>query len=155
MTTRKSNSCESRDLSGEFAGWLAETLDQDKQEAKYLLENKSTLHFLIAWSLFETRCFGTRLTSGKLKHFSELVVANDSSFHECLLDSARHFHVRYQDKKILQGLVNTDRKSLGEIQKMVEKPFDLFSKTVSFNQRLPFESVTILESSTSVRQIEI
>ncbi len=51
-----------------FGEWLAELLGQDRGEVEKLLKSERAVHFLMAWSLFESRCVvnAEAVMSGKL-----------------------------------------------------------------------------------------
>jgi hypothetical protein len=40
-----------------FEHWLGELLGESEHEVAYLLKDETALRFLIAWSLFEAKCF--------------------------------------------------------------------------------------------------
>jgi hypothetical protein len=115
---------ESIENSKEFAEWMAKTLAMSKHDAGSLLENKQAFHFLIAWSLFETRCFETRLAFNKLKGFSNMVADRHPLVSELLSCHALHFHNRYKNGSLLKGLTNTDNQALRDLTNLVKKPFD-------------------------------
>lgn len=87
-----------------FANWLGKLLGQSKVEIQRLLANKNAWHFLLAWSLFESKCFSNDLKASKLSAFaSDYVNSNGAMLG--LIPPAQHFHARYQNKKKLANLM--------------------------------------------------
>ncbi len=58
-----------------FEAWLADLLSQDELEVRALLRDPKALHFLITWSLFESKCFGGFLKLEALDSFASRLVA--------------------------------------------------------------------------------
>ena len=90
----------------DFEGWLDRLLDQSKADVQTILNSKMALHFLIAWSLFESKCFGGSMRMDHLDAFADRL-ANREAFDLGLVsDAATHFHARYQDKRLYKHLMH-------------------------------------------------
>lgn len=53
-----------------FDQWFANYLGQDELQVERLLRDKTAARFLIAWSLFETSCFGGFAKAKNLETFA-------------------------------------------------------------------------------------
>jgi hypothetical protein len=92
-----------------FASWLADVLRGCKSDVDRLLEDETALHFLIAWSLFESKCFSGYLRLNDLLSFAEKAV--QEGFAPLKVDGQlEHFHDRYRDKKKLAHLLHDEKK---------------------------------------------
>lgn len=58
-----------------FEHWLGELLGQNEFEIRRLIQDPTALHFLIGWSLFESKCFDGFVKIGKLETFAARLVA--------------------------------------------------------------------------------
>lgn len=115
------------DLSS-FEQWLGKLLCANELEVKRLLMDKSALHFLIAWSLFESKCFDGFLKHDQIEQFSERISKSESLGHEWLAEIAQYFHARYQDKKLLRKLMpnkaaNNER-NFSKMDMLLNKQFE-------------------------------
>ena len=81
-----------------FESWLAKLLGQKKHEVQHLLADQTALHFLIAWSLLESKCFNGYVKVDHLDRFSKRIVEKESFDTATISKAASHFHARYQDK---------------------------------------------------------
>jgi len=91
-----------------FARWLANMLNEDEPDVDCILTDETALHFLIAWTLFESKCFGGFLSAKDLPPFATRIA--NQSFDPCLLsDALSHFHQRYQDRSTLKNLLHEDK----------------------------------------------
>lgn len=93
-----------------FTRWLATLLGQSEFEVKRLLDDPAALHFLLTWSLFESKCFGGFLKGKDLHPFAERVVRDQFSL-TVITPIALHFHQRFQDKKKAANLLHDDKTS--------------------------------------------
>lgn len=110
-----------------FAFWLGKLLGQSEHEATRLLADKSALHFLVAWTLFESRCFQGYVQEKKIQEYANHVAdESELQLHE-LTDIAECFHDRYQDKKRLQNLLY--RTQAHHLQALLEKPMASLAKS--------------------------
>ncbi|UCE48372.1 MAG: hypothetical protein JSW47_22595 [Phycisphaerales bacterium] len=108
-----------------FDQWFAKYLKQDPVEVKRLLNDKTATRFLIAWSLFESRCFEGFVKVDKFSEFANRVKDNDAFQKEDLLESGRHFHRRYQDKDRYNNLMHKQKNA--KLESILSKQFDALS----------------------------
>lgn len=90
-----------------FATWLSQLFRQSEHQVNRLLEDESALHFLITWSLFESKCF-----EGFLKAESIAAYAKKESATLNLSDIrgiGAHFHERYQNSRLFQNLMHKQK----------------------------------------------
>jgi len=92
-----------------FENWLGQLLGQSEIEIQRLLADENATHFLLAWSLFESKCFSSDLKASKLSAFASDCVESNRNILESLIKPAQHFHARYQDKKKLANLMPNDK----------------------------------------------
>lgn len=104
-----------------FDQWFADYLKQDESEVKRLLADRTATRFLIAWSLFESRCFEGFAKISKFSGFAKAIAENGDFKCAVLREPAMHFHARYQDKKCYKNLIH--RKPLEELEKILAKKF--------------------------------
>ena len=86
-----------------FTAWLAELLEQSEFEVQRLLSDETAMHFLLAWSLFEAKCFKGDLGAQDLKAFAGDVGGLEEASFELLASAGKHFHERYQDRTKLSN----------------------------------------------------
>lgn len=120
-----------------YSDWLSQLFNQSEFEVQRLLADGTAMQFLLAWSLFESKCFKSDLRSNKIADFaSELASSNDM-----ILDSlsipAVHFHVRYQSPSKLANLMPSNRAQgwmVEEFKNLLAIPFDDLTKkqTIEF-----------------------
>ncbi|PKN65487.1 MAG: hypothetical protein CVU57_10245 [Deltaproteobacteria bacterium HGW-Deltaproteobacteria-15] len=89
----------------EFAKWLGQLLGQSEFEVQRLLSDETAVHFFLAWSLFESKCFSNDLKASKLKAFAEEFANSKGTMIASLNVPAKHFHDRYQDPKHFRHLM--------------------------------------------------
>jgi hypothetical protein len=99
-----------------FDQWFANFLGQDALQVATLLNDKTAIRFLIAWSLFETSCFGGEAKVVGFKGLARDWVSNNEVQQSELMDAANHFHERYQDKKRYGNLMNKKTLCLDSIK---------------------------------------
>lgn len=94
-----------------FENWLAEHLGGNVSDVRRLLKNKTAVHFLIAWSLFESRLFSKQengrssINAGTISEFSKRI-ANNSKFEVAsIYKYAMYFHARYQCSENFRHLI--------------------------------------------------
>lgn len=92
-----------------FDQWFANYLGQDALQVERLLRDKTATRFLIAWSLFETSCFGGFAKVEKLEIFAKDLTDAKWFQPSVLTDAANHFHERYQDKKLYRNLMHKQK----------------------------------------------
>ena len=54
-----------------FSAWLGTLFGHSSGDIQRLLKDKAALHFLIAWSLFESKCFGGFVQAKNIKVFAQ------------------------------------------------------------------------------------
>lgn len=88
-----------------FDQWVANFLGQDVLQVERLLSDKTATRFLIAWSIFETCCFGGFAKVEDFDDFARDLVSTKGFNLVELMDEANYFHERYQDKKLYGNLM--------------------------------------------------
>jgi hypothetical protein len=92
-----------------FEEWLANLLGQRAQDVQRLLKDETALHFLIAWSLFESKCFSGFLKLIGIETYCERLVGKERFDSETVAAQCRHFHDRYQDVNLYRHLMHKQR----------------------------------------------
>jgi len=111
-----------------FDQWFAGYLQQDQPQVERLLNDKTATRFLIAWSLFESRCFEGFAKVNKLSAFATDVTENYTFRNEDFLELGRHFHSRYQDKRRYKNLMHKQSsKETKELEDIFSKQFEKLS----------------------------
>lgn len=88
-----------------FEKWLGELLGQDEVEICHLFRDQTALHFLIAWSLFESKCFSGFVRINQIEKFAKKLISE--GFDSTLVqDATNHFHARYKDSNLYQQLMH-------------------------------------------------
>ena len=108
-----------------FEQWLADYLELDQHQVELLLSDKTATRFLIAWSLFESRCFEGFARVDKFSAFATEVTENDAFRNEDFLEFERHFHDRYQNKRHYKRLMH--KKSSKDLKDILSTQFDKLS----------------------------
>ena len=105
-----------------FEHWLAELIGQSESEIRQLLDSKTAVQFLIAWSLFEHRCFtkSTNVNDREIQSFSERIVASKSFDIASIREHAWYFHTRYQDNIKYSNLIFEKRNSSTEVVRILK-----------------------------------
>lgn len=108
-----------------FDQWFANYLGRDVLQVERLLSDKTATRFLIAWSLFETSCFGGFAKVEKFDAFAtDLVDTKGFKLGE-LTDDASYFHDRYKNEE-LYGNLMWDQKS-PQLNSILFKDFESLS----------------------------
>lgn len=88
-----------------FEQWLGTLLGQHSSEVERVLSDDTALHFLVAWSLFESKCFSGFVKIDQLRAYARRLV--DDGFASPTVNAiARTWHERYQDKSRLGNLMH-------------------------------------------------
>lgn len=103
-----------------FPAWFATMSGTKENEVQKILDNDFALHFLIAWSLFESKCLSGFAKADGLKKFA-LKVSTDSLW-SAVGEIARHFHSRYQDSEIWKNLVHKEKRD--DVLQLIGRSFD-------------------------------
>ena len=107
-----------------FAVWLGALLGQSEFAVHRLLKDKSALHFLITWSLFESKCFGGYVKLEKIGEYSTRIAAGlqDEVAAITINKATVHFHARYQNKRWLKNLLHAQQSAA--LKDILAKPVD-------------------------------
>jgi hypothetical protein len=114
-----------------FANWLAAMLKEPELQVDRVLRDETALHFLIAWSLFESKCFKNELFAGRLRAFAERLPREGFAV-EYLSGPLAHFHERYQVRQRLDNLLHHDKTSqevLDHFKRCLESPASALTAT--------------------------
>lgn len=115
MCTRKSHTIA-------FDHWFSAYLGQNQLQVQRLLSDGMATRFLIAWSLFESKCFNGWVNVSDLKGFAR-EVSDAEGFNRATFEEAgRHFHSRYQDQKRLRNLMHSHEVNI--LSEILGKPFE-------------------------------
>lgn len=109
-----------------FDQWFANYLGQDTLHVERLLHDKAAIRFLIAWSLFETSCFGGFAKDNDIEDFAKDLVGTKGFQPSELMDAAKHFHERYQDENLYHNLIYV-QKSYPQLESIRHKGFTSLS----------------------------
>ena len=109
----------------QFDRWFANYLGQAALQVELLHRDKTAIHFLIAWSLFETSCFDKEAKVGNFEAFARDLVSTKGFQSGELRDAANHFHERYQDKKLYRNLMH--QKVQPRLDSILSKDFESLS----------------------------
>jgi len=104
----------------EFDAWFADYLGQSPFEVQRLLGDKTAVRFLIAWSLFETSCFGGFAKERDLEVVSKHITEVQRLDVGPLVPILEGFHARYQDKKLLANLMHDHTRP--DLRSLLERP---------------------------------
>ncbi len=107
-----------------FLSWFAGICDTNEHEVAKILKEPFALHFLIAWSLFEAKCFNKEFKAAELKDFAQGIVR--IGVHRDLAEIAAKFHARYQDQEKLKHLFR--EKADATITKLTQRSFEELQK---------------------------
>lgn len=108
-----------------FDQWLAKYLGQDTHQVELLLRDKTAIRFLIAWSIFETICFGGFAKDKDIEDVAKGLVGTKGFQPSELMVAASHFHERYQDKKLFRNLMHKQKSS--KLDLIRQKDFESLS----------------------------
>lgn len=116
-----------------FDAWFANHLGESQEEVSRLLEDKTAVRFLIAWSLLESKCFDSYAKIDKLPCYCQRLVNEEGFDLDSLSPIIEHFHSRYQDESRLSNLLNERKKrntqpQHNEFKLLLKKPFDELCK---------------------------
>lgn len=102
-----------------FPSWLSNCLGNSEAEIRRLLTDESALYFLIAWSLFESKCFQGFVKAEDIEDFAER--ASPTIDLTALQESAWHFYERYQNPTLRKRLMHN--KNNPRLLELLAKPF--------------------------------
>lgn len=103
---------------------LGSLLGQRSSEIERIMSDDTALQFLVAWSLFESKCCSGFAKIDKLKPYAERLASEQ--FASPVVDAiASAFHSRYQDRSRLKNLMH--RQSSAPFERALNCPFGLLS----------------------------
>jgi len=105
-----------------FEKWLSELLQESEGEIDRLLGDKTAVRFLIAWSMFETACFGGFMKAHQVESFSVRTASSPSFDVARIEDALSHFHSRYQAQTPYKNLMHKDK--CERLDALLTKPHD-------------------------------
>lgn len=105
-----------------FEKWFANLLGQSEIDVECLLRDRSAIRFLMAWSMFESRCFAGNVKADSIHKFAERITAKEGFSSELLGASLRHFHERYQDKSRYRALMHKSENE--RLSTLIAKPIE-------------------------------
>lgn len=79
-----------------FENWFADILSQSRSQVHELLSDQTAIQFLIAWSIFESRCFAGYLKLADIETYAESCATSGFKT-EQVSSHLLHFFQRYQD----------------------------------------------------------
>ncbi|HCE68278.1 MAG: hypothetical protein A2X82_03590 [Geobacteraceae bacterium GWC2_55_20] len=104
-----------------FDQWFAKYLDQDEHQVEVLLCDKTAIRFLIAWSIFESKCFRGFAKINELSDFAKTFSERHDFDFAALQVPAALFHIRYQDKQLYKNLMHSQQSK--ELESVLIKEF--------------------------------
>ncbi len=108
----------------DFDTWFADHLGERPEEVTRLLDDKTAVRFLIAWSLLEPKCFGGFARGKDLPSHCQRLT--DGGFDPGPLSPIiKHFHSRYQCEERHLDLMRGNTKP--DIKPLLEKSLDELS----------------------------
>ncbi|MBL0225255.1 MAG: hypothetical protein IPQ16_06665 [Geobacteraceae bacterium] len=108
-----------------FQQWFARYLNQDESQVKHLLDDATAINFLIAWSIFESKCFGGFAKIDLFSAFAKRLTENLTFDFDALKQPALHFHNRYQDKQRYCSLMHKQKSD--KLTEILGKDFGVLS----------------------------
>ena len=87
-----------------FHSWLAALFEQSEMDIRRLIDDETALQFLIAWSIFEAKCFSGFVKAAQIAGYAKR--ASPSVCQESISDAVAHFHARYQDESLFRHLMH-------------------------------------------------
>lgn len=104
---------------GTFTSWLGTLFGHPELEVRRLLQDESALQFLVAWSLFESKCFGGFVQAVEIERYAK---ATSPALDPALLhDGVEHFHARYQNEKLFENLMYKQKNE--RLLALLKRPF--------------------------------
>lgn len=117
-----------------FSSWLAKVLHEQTRDVNLILRDETALHFLIAWSLFESKCFEGFLKAKYLASFCDTVVAEGFAPLK-IARQLEHFHARYRDRRKLKNLLHDD-KTPRDVKAEFERCLSMETSSLSARDRV-------------------
>jgi len=114
-----------------FSSWLGQLFQQSELEVQRLLTDEAAMQFLLAWSLFESKCFKNDLHSNRLPDFANELVSSNKVALDSLNLPAMYFHARYQAPKKFANLMpsnKTPARMVDALKNLLAIPFEKLTK---------------------------
>jgi hypothetical protein len=110
-----------------FAFWLSRLFGHSESQVRQLLKDETALHFLIAWSLLESKCFGGYMNANNIEAYAK----NKSTTLDLsnLRNIGSYFHGRYQNKNLFNNLMHA--KKIKKIKPEEERLVSLLGRPYS------------------------
>ena len=112
-----------------FSKWFASVLGQSQIEVERLLRHPSATHFLVAWSLYESKCFGGYVKPSKFDDYVVRCISEGFNIGQ-LNAHTEHFHTRYQNADRFKSLMH--KQSSSRLNQILIQP----ASTLSSEDRL-------------------
>lgn len=114
-----------------FDRWFASYLGETEIEVARLLNDKTAVRFLIAWSTFESKCCEGFMKAEKINGYANCASTLSAMDAEGVPSIAEYFHARYQDKDLYRRLNQKQRSDA--LKRVVDTPFgDLAKADIAF-----------------------
>lgn len=111
-------------LNSNFNFWFAEYLECKESDVQQLLNDKTAMHFLIAWSIFESKCFNGYIKAKEIYSYSKNLTTEKFPPGQ-LNDWLKYFYERYQDNNLLRNLMYKHKHP--DIKPLLKKNINNFS----------------------------
>ena len=108
--------------STEFDDWFAAYLGQQPFQVKQLLQDGMATRFLIAWSIFESKCFNGFVKINCLSSFAEKVSKEQDFARGNFEAHGQYFHNRYQNHDHLRHLLHGQK--VNGLKDILDKQFE-------------------------------
>jgi len=102
--------------------WLAEYFKGSPLQIDRLLRDGTAVRFLIAWALFESRCFDGYVRIHELSNFAKEATQSQRFRRDAFLEAGKHFHDRYQDRSRYRHLMHSQNSE--EMESILKMSFN-------------------------------
>lgn len=131
-------------MTHEFDSWFALYLDQDEAQVRELLCDKTAIRFLIAWSLFETSCFGKFARLCDMTSFAHRKAGDNQLCADELDEHFKFFHNRYQDPKKYSNLMHGAK--CEDMNTLIKKPAFL----LNLEEKILFTAIVVFRYRNNI-----
>lgn len=107
-----------------FNEWFASLIGQSQHQVERLLRDRTAIQFFIAWSLFESKCFGGYVKTSDFDSYASKTIISGFEV-SALSANVEHFHARYQNKERFKHLMHTQ--SSGRLNQALSLPIENLS----------------------------
>lgn len=105
-----------------FDQWFASYLGESEIEITRLLQDKTAVQFLIAWSLLESKSFSGFLKKKEIASYAQKITDSEDFEIAEIRQIGMYFHERYQDETRRKQLLHKDNCAI--FDNILKKPFD-------------------------------